>query len=318
MTSTLNRATQIIISFFIFPLTIVLAQQDGTIVEQNAYRFPDYERAAETTDVEGENDRLSYETAVNDTRFEFLKLKYLSDGLKVVAYLYKPTKTSDRKLPAIIFNRPSAIRNDIAAEVIPLLHRFGQADFVVVVPMLRQSDGSEGRDEIGGADVNDLMNVVPLIRSLSYVDMDNLFMYGESRGGMMTYQAIKRGFPMRAASVVGAFTDLQELVDSHPKQYPPTMLNQLWANYESRKKEIAEIRSAIYWPDKLSLPLLIMHGGKDWSVNPDHSLRLAQQLQKLGRPYELIIYAEDNHSLTKNHVDRDRRTIDWFKRYLKQ
>ena len=295
-----------------------MGQQAGTIVEQNAYRFPSYEQAVRTTDVEGETDKASYEAVVNDNRFEFLKLKYVSDGLKVVAYLYKPRQTNDRKLPAIIFNRPSAIRNDIAPEVIPLFHRFAEEGFVVLAPMLRQSDGGEGRDEIGGADVNDIMNAVSLLRSLSCVDTDNLFMYGESRGGMMTYQAIKNAFPIRAASVVGAFTDLQELVDSHPQQYPLTMLNQIWLNYESRKKEIAESRSAIYWPDRLAVPLLIMHGGKDWSVNPDHSLRLAQQLQKLGRTYELMIYAEDNHSLTKNHADRDRRTIEWFKRYLKK
>lgn len=301
-----------------FPLVVALAQQDGTIVEQNSYRFPSYEQAAQTTDVEVETDKATYEAAVNDSRFEFLKLKYVSNGLKVIAYLYKPRQTSNRKLPAIIFNRPSAIRNDIAPEVIPLFYRFAQQGFVVLAPLLRQSDGGEGRDEIGGADVNDMMNAAPLLRSLSYVDMDNLFMYGESRGGMMTYQAIKNAFPIRAAAVVGAFTDLQELVDSHPQQYPLTMLNQLWSNYESRKKEIAESRSAIYWPDKLNVPLLIMHGGKDWSVNPDQSLRLAQQLQKLGRTYELAIYADDNHSLTKNHFDRDYRTIRWFKRYLKK
>lgn len=309
---------QIVIAFCIFPPAVALAQQDGTILEQNSYHFPPYEQAVRTTDVEGETDKTTYEAAVNDSRFDFLKLKYLSDGLKVVAYLYKPKQTNDRKFPTIIFNRPSAIRNDIAPEVIPLFHRFSEQGFVVLAPMLRQSDGGEGRDEIGGADVNDLMNVVPLLRSLSYVDMDNLFMYGESRGGMMTYQAIKKAFPIRAASVVGAFTDLQELVDSHPQQYPLAMLNQLWFNYESRKKEIADIRSAITWPDRLKVPLLIMHGGKDRSVNPDHSLRLAQQLQKLGQTYELIIYAEDNHSLTKNHVERDRRTIEWFKQYLKK
>ena len=318
MKSPLLHSIQIIIAFFMFPILVALGQQDGAIVEQSNYRFPSYEQAVQTTDVEGESDKATYETAVNDSRFEFLKLKYLSDGLKVVAYLYKPKQINDRKFPTIIFNRPSAIRNDIAAEVIPLFHRFADEGFVVLAPMLRQSDGSEGRDEIGGADVNDLMNVLPLLRSLSYVDIDNLFMYGESRGGMMTYQAIKNALPIRAASVVGAFTDLQELVDSHPQQYPLTMLNQIWLNYESRKKEIAESRSAIYWPDRLTVPLLIMHGGKDWSVNPDHSLRLAQQLQKLDRTYELIIYAEDNHSLTKNHADRDRRTIAWFKRHLKK
>ena len=33
---------------------------------------------------------------------------------------------------------------------------------------------------------------------------------------MMTYQAINRSFPIKAAAVVGALTDLQEVIDSHP------------------------------------------------------------------------------------------------------
>jgi dipeptidyl aminopeptidase/acylaminoacyl peptidase len=162
------------------------------------------------------------------------------------------------------------------------------------------------------------MNVVPLAKSLPFVDMNNLFMGGASRGGMMTYQAIAKAFPVNAAAVFGAFTDLQELIDSHPQQYPLAMLNQLWPDYETRKNEISRNRSAIFWADRLNVPLLIMHGGSDQSVNTEQSLALAEQLQKLGRVYELIVYAEDNHSLSKNQEDRDRQAINWFKKYIKK
>jgi dipeptidyl aminopeptidase/acylaminoacyl peptidase len=68
----------------------------------------------------------------------------------------------------------------------------------------------------------------------------------------------------------------------------------------------------------LNVPLLIMHGGGDRSVNPEHSLNLAQRLQKLGRVYELVVYAGDNHILSNNKEDRDRRTAGWFKRHMKK
>lgn len=317
MKSSARLAVQIIVACCLLPTNNALALEDGAIVERNSYQFPSYEHAVQTTDVERYADKDTYEAAVNDSRFEFQKLKYLSDGLKVVAYLYKPKQTSGRKFPSIIFNRPSAVRGDIAPELISFFHHLASEGFVVLAPMLRQSDGGEGHDEIGGADVDDLMNVIPLARSLAFVDMDNLFMYGASRGGMMTYQAINRGFPIKAAAVFGAFTDLQELIDSHAQQYPVAMLSQLWPNYETRKAEVAKTRSAIFWPERLNVPLLIMHGGGDKSVNTDQSLLLAQQLQKLGRVYELIIYAEDNHDLSRNQEDRDRRVISWFKRYTK-
>jgi len=295
-----------------------MAAEDGAIVERNSYQFPSYEQAVKTTDVERYTDKVTYDAAVNDSRFQFQKLKYMSDGLKVVSYLYKPKQENDRKFPCIIFNRPSAVRGDIAPELIALFNRLAGEGFVVLAPLLRQSDGSEGRDELGGADVNDLMNILPVAKSLEYVDMDNLFMYGGSRGGMMTYQAINKGFPIKAAAVYGAFTDLQELLDSHAQQYPLAMLRQLWPNYESQKGEITKTRSAIYWPERLSVPLLIMHGGADRSVNTDQSLLLARQLQKLGKVYELVIYAGDNHDLRNNQTARDDHVISWFKRYMKK
>lgn len=290
---------------------------DGLVIERKIYDFPSFEKAAETTDVGKYTSKESYEKAVADRHFELQKLKYMSDGLKVVAYLYKPKRVEGKGLPAIIFNRGGAIRGDIAPELVAFFHRLASEGFVILAPMYRQSDGGEGRDEIGGADVNDLMNVIPLARSLGFIDVNNLFMYGESRGGMMTYQAIKRDFPVNAAAVFGAFTDLEALMAFRPDVYPQAMLKKLWPDFETRKDAIIKIRSASYWPEQLDAPLLIMHGGNDKSVSASQSLALAQQLQKLGKTYELIVYAQDNHFLSRNQDDRDRRALTWFKRHMK-
>ncbi len=235
----------------------------------------------------------------------------------MIAYLYKPVRVEGRKFPTIVFNRGSAVRGDIAPELVSFFHRLASEGFVILAPMYRQSDGSEGRDELGGAEVNDLMNVVPLAKSLGFIDMNSLFMYGESRGGMMTYQAIKKDFPVNAAAVFGAFTDMEALIKYRPEVYQPMMLKQLWPDFDTRKNEIIKSRSAIYWPEALDVPLLIMHGGADWSVNPSQSLAIAQKLQDLGKTYELIIYAEDGHILSRNQEDRDRRAIAWFRKHMK-
>jgi dipeptidyl aminopeptidase/acylaminoacyl peptidase len=290
---------------------------DGSIVERQTYSFPSYEEAVRATDVENYASKEAYQRAVDDSNFEFQKLKYMSGGFKVVAYLYQPAHVEKRKLPAIIFNRGSTVRGDIAPELVSFFHRLASEGFVILAPMYRQSDGGEGRDEVGGADVDDLMNVARLASSLGMIDMNNLFMYGESRGGMMTYQAIKRDFPVNAAAVFGAFTDLEALIKFRPEVYKPATLKQLWPNIDTRRDEIIKSRSALYWPEALDVPLLIMHGGADWSVNPGQSLSLAQKLQDLGKTYELIIYSGDGHILSRNQEDRDRRAIAWFKRYMK-
>jgi dipeptidyl aminopeptidase/acylaminoacyl peptidase len=289
--------------------------QNPTIVEQTTYSFPAYEQA--TGRVKKLHSKPAYEKAVHDLRFELLKLKYLSDGLKVVAYLYKPRDTKGKKLPTVVYNRGSYTRGDIAGELVPMFHRLASEGFTVLAPLYRGSDGSEGRDEMGGSDVNDLMNILPVAKSLAFVDANNLFMYGESRGGMMTYQAIRNGFPINAAAVFGAFTDLDELLKSDPRTYQP-LIKAIWPDFDSRKDEILRTRSVIRWTESITVPLLIMHGGEDKGVNPAQALNLALQLQRLGSKYELVIYADDDHILSHNQGDRDARAISWFRRHLKK
>ncbi|MCI0659900.1 MAG: prolyl oligopeptidase family serine peptidase [Acidobacteria bacterium] len=296
-----------------------LHPQNGMIIEQTTYSFPAYEQTSGR--VKKYHSKEAYEKIVRDSRFEFLKLKYLSDGLKVVAYLYKPKNTQGQKLPTVIYNRGSYIRGDIADELVLIFHRLASEGFTILAPLYRGSDGGEGRDEMGGADVNDLMNILPVAKSLAFIDANNLFMYGQSRGGMMTFQAIRNGFPINAAAVFGAFTDLDELFKSDPKTYQQTyqpLIKAIWPDFDSRKDEYLRTRSVIRWAENITAPLLIMHGGADQDVNPAQSLNLALQLQRLGRKYELVIYADDNHILSRNQDDRDGRAINWFRTHLKK
>jgi len=285
---------------------------DGTLLETLAYTFPAYDKAE---GVEYYSGRPEYDAAVGDTSFEFQKLAYASDNLKVIAYLYKPRATNGERLPAIVFNRGSGPAGDSAPLLISMFHRLASNGFVILAPQYRGSDGGEGRDEIGGDDVDDVRNAVLLAKSLGYVDGNNIFLYGESRGGMMTYQAIRAACPVNAAAVFGAFTDL-EIMNQSP--YVQKIIPQIWPDYQAHKDEIIRRRSAKYWPDRLTVPLLIMNGGADQQVDPMQPLQLAEQLQRLGKTYELIIYAQDNHFIEKNREDCDRRVVVWFRSYLKK
>ena len=132
----------------------------------------------------------------------------------------------------------------------------------------------------------------------------------------MTFQALRNGFPVNAAATFGGFTDFELLINENPKLYQP-LIKSIWADFDTRKDEIVKTRSAVYWAEKINTPILLMHGGADKSVNPIQTLNFAQLLQKLGKNYELMIYAGDNHTLSRNQKDRDARTIAWFKKHIK-
>jgi dipeptidyl aminopeptidase/acylaminoacyl peptidase len=242
------------------------------------------------------------------------RLIYMSDGLKVVAYIWKPKAAGGKKLPLIIFNRGG---NRALGTLTPA-HSFSRLaldGFVVMASQYREADGGEGRDEFGGADVRDVLNLVPLAESLGGIDMKNVFLLGWSRGGMMTALALKHGMKVNAAAVGGALTDL--LIE---KKRRPGLAERVWSRampgYAERGDEVLRERSAVFWPEQIRAPILILHGGADWRADPGTALEFAQALQRAGATYEMIIYAGDDHAISMNKEDSNRRIVEWFRRHM--
>jgi dipeptidyl aminopeptidase/acylaminoacyl peptidase len=170
--------------------------------------------------------------------------------------------------------------------------------------MYRGSEGVGGRDEMGDDDLNNLMNVYQLSKELRSVDAKELYLYGESRGGMMVLQAIREGFPARAAATFGAPTNFFRLLEESPERYEG-MSDQLWPTWREDPDAIFGRRSATSWPEKINIPLLLMHGGSDETMPPSQTLELASLLEDEGKTYELVIYGYDNHRISRHVEERD-------------
>jgi len=203
---------------------------------------------------------------------------------------------------------------DFAGEHLVSFHRLARAGFAVLAPTYRGSAGSAGTDEMGGADLDDLAATVELARELPCLDEEALLLYGESRGGMMALQALRDGFPARAAAVYGAFTDLGALLAAQPDL--ERVAAQIWPDFATARDGIVTRRSAVRWAEGIRVPLLIFHGGADGDVSPTHALELALRLQALDRPYELHVRAGAGHVLAEWREERDRLAAEWFRRHL--
>ncbi|HEY7497536.1 MAG TPA: prolyl oligopeptidase family serine peptidase [Vicinamibacterales bacterium] len=264
--------------------------------------------------------KAEYDRAKTNASTECLRIQYLSDGLKVVGFLVKPRDTDARRYPVIIYNRGGLQdMGKIDAPNILDFYELAANGFVVLASQYRGNDGGEGREEFGGADVGDVVTLVSLASSLPYADPKNIFFYGLSRGGMMTFLALTRGASVNAAAVVGGIYDLQGLMESSQQRMPgvANRVAQLIPDYSSRGAAALAERSVMQWPEKVAVPLLMIHGADDEEVPVSQALAFAAKLSSLRKPYELIVYAKEIHEALNNRRDRDARIVAWFKRHLR-
>jgi dipeptidyl aminopeptidase/acylaminoacyl peptidase len=257
--------------------------------------------------------RADYDAARADPRYEMLQFTYPSDGLTVGAYLYRPRTPPVGKQPVIVFNRGSFVRPDgFAGEMLVLAHRYAEAGFLVIAPHYRGSNGWAGKDELGGADLHDLLNLAPELGRIPGADPSRVFLAGESRGGAMVYMALRDGFPARAAAVWGAFTDLDPL--TAPGGAQARAASFVWPDFEQHRDTIIRTRSAIYWAEKIRVPVLIMHGSADEDIPVEQSRRMDAELTRLGKPHEFIVFDGERHVIGGKGAERDAAAIAWFRK----
>jgi len=258
--------------------------------------------------------REAYDAARADERFQMRQFTYVSDGLTVGAYLYDARVHGKGRSPVIVFNRGGFTRPDgFVGEILVMAHRYAEAGFIVVAPQLRGSNGWEGRDELGGADLHDLMNIVPELARMGIVDKSRVYLAGESRGGAMVYMALRAGFPARAAAVWGAFTDVDALIVPGGPQ--AKFAPMIWPDIEQHRAEIVESRSALRWPEKIGAPVLIMHGGADGDIPLEQSQKMDAALTKLGMPHDFKVFDGEPHTIGGRSDERDAAAIAWFRKY---
>ncbi len=85
------------------------------------------------------------------------------------------------------------------------------------------------------------------------------------------------------------------------------------------RKDIYVNQSALFNADKISTPLLLLHGSVDTNVPPGESTQLFTALKLLGREVEYIqILDQDHHILTYNkRIIWTKTILAWFDKWLK-
>lgn len=247
---------------------------------------------------------------------EIFRIKYLSDGLKIVGFVLMPTQIgAGDRLPAIVYNRPGiGESHKIDDETLAYLSILPAHGYIVAASQYRGNDGSEGREDYLGKELDDVLHILALARSLPYVDANRVGMLGFSRGAAVTYQLLKQQVDVKAACVMGCATDF---VDAYYKlpHYQPFLQAVFGGTPETAAVEYQK-RSPAYWPEKINVPLLIIQGSDDLHVPLQQVKDFAGKLQALNKVHELVVYPEADHTLGRVREDKDRKIVSWFDRYI--
>ena len=246
------------------------------------------------------------------------KITYLSDGLKVKGYAAYP-KDQSIKYPCIIWCR-GGFGNTGAIDAFNAHGIFGQIaswGYVVFASQYRGNAGGEGKDEFGGSDLNDVLNLIPLADEIECADKNTWGIEGWSRGGMMTYLTLTRTNIFKCAVVSGGISDLRcNAKESKFMKYLfESSLGKDKIILENKCKE----RSIINFSEKLSkiTPLLLLHGTADERVLPHDSLDLSYKLLEYKIPFRLVMLEGGDHFLKSHRNEVDKMRKKWFDKYLK-
>jgi len=244
------------------------------------------------------------------------KIAYFSDGLKVKGYLAYPKNSNNKKFPCIIWNR-GGYENKGAIDRFTARGIFGQIaswGYVVLASQYRGNDGGEGKDEIGGADVNDILNLIPLAEEIPFTDKDKWGIEGWSRGGMMAYLTLVNNNNFKCAVLVGAISNFKDYVESSDNR---NLIYKKIIGEKDFKKKLEE-RTIINFADKLpKIPYLLIHGGNDETIPTLQTIKIAKKFYELGFTHHLVILEDGDHFLKKHKKEVDEMRRNWFEKYLR-
>lgn len=258
--------------------------QSKNTKEKDIWDITGYERLKDIIYI----DKLNIEKVdLVNVEVDAYEIKYKSDDCEIVSFLALPRATTlnRTKAPCIIYNRDGYgdEKTNTSTTIIDLASFFNAAVFAT---QYRGNTTSTGADAFGGADVNDVIKLVDLCNKFEFIDSERIYMSGVGRGGMMTYMAASRDKRIKKIAVKGGMADLFMTADYRPD------MHQVFRDYvggiPAELPAEFQARSATYWANTITCPVLLIHGRYDPYVSYDEAVKMDQCLNNCGVQHQLI------------------------------
>jgi dipeptidyl-peptidase-4 len=232
-------------------------------------------------------------------RPEFVQVK-TRDGGSMDAMLVKPPDfDAGRRYPVYQFTYAgpgaSQVLNAWGGQSYMFYQLLAQSGVVVWVLDNRSASqkGVEAQwpvyGRLGEYELQDLEDGVAWLKQQPFVDPSRLVLSGWSYGGFMTAYALTHSTSWSAGVVGAPVSDWRDYDSVYTER-----LMKLPANNPEGYRRTAPRFAA----DRLQAKMLLVHGTMDDNVHIQNSVQFAYELQKAGKPFEMMVYARQRHGFT--------------------
>ena len=253
------------------------------------------------------------------------------DGLVVNGYITIPKNSDGKNLPLIVNPHGGPNARDYWGYN-PEHQFFASRGYAVLSMNFRGSTGygrkhvKEANRQWGRKMQDDVTDSVLWAIEQGIADPNNVCIYGASYGGYAVMAGITKTPDMYKCAVnyVGV-TDMGLLFSERPKVW------EIWdeqqkieiGDYEN-EKEYLDAVSPIELVDRITTPLYIVHGVRDWRVDIKHAQLLRRELEKTGKEegkdFWWLVKSDEGHGFVgeANKLELYSELEEFFGRYLDQ
>lgn len=210
------------------------------------------------------------------------------------------------------------------------LQLYAAKGYVVLVPSMPIDRGRTPREDYrqipGG-----VMPAIDKLVDMGIADPDRLGTFGQSFGGYSVYAILSQTDRFKAGVAIAGLTDLSSNYGEfdptargypgieHEKSVNWTIGSTLGQDGPWAKPDEYARNSPLHYADKVSTPLLMLHGDHDIRGSHTQAEQFFFALYQQGKTAELVRYGGESHSIAlspANVRDVYGRILAWFDRYL--
>jgi dipeptidyl-peptidase 4 len=141
----------------------------------------------------------------------------------------------------------------------------------------------------GELELRDLEDGFSWLKSQPYVDSERIGIWGWSYGGFMTSYALTHSQTFKIGIAGGSVTDWRNYDSIYTERYMRTPQNNPEGYWKS---------SPVHYAKDLHGKLLLIHGAIDDNVHMANTIQFLYELQKAGKPVQLMLYPKSRHGVT--------------------